>query len=354
MPRPPPAFGAPANGVRMLWVLLLVLLASAALLGLATGPASIGLGQIIQAMTPGGSADSAVTQTILQLRLPRVVLGMLVGAALASAGAAMQGVFRNPLAEPGLAGVSSGAALAAVALIVLGHGGIGGLPEAFALPAATFLGAGAACAVVVRLAQVDGVTHAATLLLAGVAINAVAGGAIGLLSYIAADDALRTATYWMFGSLARAGWTEIVVAGPVLLLAILWLPRYAGALNVLQLGESEASYLGIDVERLKRGLLLWVLLAVGASVALAGAIGFIGLIAPQLVRLAVGPDQRRVMPLSALLGAALLSLADWVARTVAAPADLPIGILTALIGGPFFIALLLRLRRHPLLSGAIG
>jgi iron complex transport system permease protein len=148
----------------------------------------------------------------------------------------------------------------------------------------------------------------------------------------------------MFGSLARAGWPEIAVVAPFLLLTLVLLPRHAAALNVLQLGEAEAGYLGIDVERLKRMLMLWVLLAVGGSVALAGAIGFVGLIAPHLVRLLVGADQRRLMPASALLGASLLTLADLVARTVAAPADLPIGILTALIGGPFFLLLLLRLR----------
>lgn len=329
-----------------LYIALAAGLVGVALLALASGPVPISLRQIAQALMPGAGGDDAVVQTIVQLRLPRVVLGLLVGAALAASGATMQGVFRNPLAEPGLIGVSSGAALAAVGLIVLGHRSswLHAVPPVVALPIATFVGAVLACALVMRLARVDGITQSATLLLAGLAINAIAGGAIGLLSYVAADDALRTATYWMFGSLARAGWAEIAVVAPFLLLTIVLLPRYAAALNVLQLGEAEAGYLGIDVERLKRSLMLWVLLAVGGSVALAGAIGFVGLIAPHLVRLLIGADQRRLMPASTLLGASLLTLADLVARTVAAPADLPIGILTALIGGPFFLLLLLRLR----------
>lgn len=327
---------------------------AAAVLALASGPVPIGIGDIAGVFMPGHSTDTAIAQTVLQLRLPRVLLGLLIGAALGVSGAAMQGVFRNPLAEPGLVGVSSGAALAAVAVIVLGRGWLPAWPAAFVLPVATFLGAALACALVMRLARVEGLTHGATLLLAGLAINAVAGGAIGLLSYLAVDDALRTATYWMFGSLARAGWSELAVVGPLLVLAIVRLPRHAAALTVLQLGEADAGHLGIDVEKLKRAVLLWVLLAVGGSVALAGAIGFVGLIAPQLVRLLAGPDPRRVMPLSALLGAGLLTLADWFARVAAAPADLPIGILTALVGGPFFIALLMRLRHGALLGGGLA
>ena len=333
----------PARALYAALAVAMILIAAAAL---ASGPLTIAPVELLRALV-GGATDEGVAQTVLQLRLPRVLLGLLVGAALAVSGAAMQGVFRNPLAEPGLIGVSSGAALAAVALIVLGHrfeGLMRIVPQAAALPLVTFGGAVLTCALVMRLARVNGLTHSATLLLAGLAINAIAGGAIGLLSYVAADDALRTATYWMFGSLGRAGWGEIAVVGPFLLLSILLLPRYAAELNVLQLGETEAGYLGVDVERLKRRLMAWALVAVGGSVALAGAIGFIGLIAPHLVRLLVGNDQRRLMPASALLGASLLTLADLVARTVATPADLPIGILTALIGGPFFMILLLRLR----------
>lgn len=329
-----------------------VLCVAAAALGLGMGPLDIPPGRIAGSLLQplgiaAGAAPAPQEQaTILQIRLPRVVLALLIGAALAQAGAAMQGIFRNPLADPGLVGISSGAALAAVAVIVLGDsaGLFEVLPPRFVLPAATFLGGAAATWLVMRIAMVDGHTRVGTLLLSGLALNAIAGAGIGFFSHVASDSALRSVTFWMFGSLGKVGWAEIAVAAPLLLLPLLLIPRDARALNALLLGEAEAGHLGVNVEGLKRRLTLLVVLAAGSAVALAGIVAFVGLIVPHLVRLWSGPDHRGLLPASALLGALLLTLADTAARVVLAPTELPIGILTALVGGPFFFLLLLRRR----------
>jgi iron complex transport system permease protein len=328
--------------------LLAVLTLLAVLLALGVGPVPITAGEILGSFGIGEAPPAYVTTVITEIRLPRVVLAVLIGAALAQAGAAMQGIFRNPLAEPAVVGVSGGAAVAAVAVIVLGEtaGWFEWIPARFMLPVATFAGGLAATWLVLRLARVDGYTRATTLILAGLALNAIAGAAIGFFSHIASDLALRSLMFWMFGSLGKAGWNEIAIAAPLLLVAIVLIPRHAQALNALQLGEAEAGHLGIDVERLKRRLALLVVLAAGSAVALAGLIGFVGLIVPHLVRLWAGPDHRLVLPASALLGALLLTLGDIAARTLLAPMELPIGVLTALVGGPFFLALLLRYRNE--------
>jgi iron complex transport system permease protein len=320
----------------------------AALGGLAAGPLDISVHDILGSLRLGAAPDPSAAATILQLRLPRVVLGLTVGAALAVSGAAMQGIFRNPLADPGLVGVSSGAALAAVAVIVLGVPLGLAAPKLFIsrwlLPLASFGGAALTTWLVSRLSRVDGTTQPAQMLLVGLAINAISGAGIGLLAHVASGPALRALTFWMYGSLGRVGWPEIAATAPLVLLAVLLIPLRGRELNALLLGEAEAAHLGVDVERLKRGLVLLVLLAVGGAVALTGIIAFVGLIVPQLIRLWAGPDHRLLLPASALLGGALLTAADTAARTLAAPLELPIGVLTALIGGPFFIALLLRLR----------
>ena len=337
---------------RTIAALLLAALAATALLALSCGSLDIPLSRIWailwQALggTPTVTPDTAENIAILQLRLPRLILGLMIGGALAQAGATMQAVFRNPLADPGLIGVSSGAALAAITVIVLGtHFAWDFIPLRWLLPLASFIGGAIVTLMVVRLASVDGVARPSTLLLAGLAINAVAGAGIGFLTQIADASALRSLSFWMFGSLGKAGWSEILAGAPLLLAVLIWLPREARSLNALLLGEAEAQHLGVDVEQLKRRVLFLMVLAVGVSVALAGIIGFVGLIVPHLIRLAFGPDHRLLLPASALLGAVLLSLADTAARTVLAPAELPVGILTALIGGPFFLALLMRYRR---------
>lgn len=280
---------------------------------------------------------------LLAIRLPRLVLAGIVGASLGMAGAVMQGIFRNPLAEPGLVGVSSGAGLAAAVVIVLGlpAQGLG----AAALPLFAFLGAALATWVVVGLGRQDGRTQVATMLLAGIAINAIAGAGTGLLVAVSDDAQLRSLTFWMLGSLGGATWPMLAVVAPLTLTPALVALALARPLDVLSLGERAAGSLGIEVERLKQLSVLLVALSVGASVAVTGVIAFVGLVVPHLVRLAVGPGHRLVLPGSLLLGACLLVLADLVSRTVVAPAELPVGVVTTLVGGPFFLGLLLRHRR---------
>jgi iron complex transport system permease protein len=322
------------------------------LLSITVGPVTIPPGEVLRALgwaaglpvTPPAPEHAAV---ILEIRLPRTLLGLLVGAALALAGAAMQGLFRNPLADPGLIGVSAGAALAAVSVIVLGSHGLAFLTGAlgsFSLPLAAFAGGLVTTIVVYRLASRDGQTSVATLLLAGIAVNALCGAATGLLTYVADDQQLRTLTFWSMGSLGGAGWSQVGSAALLIALPLLALPLLARTLNALLLGEAEAGHLGIAVQAMQRVIVLLAALAVGAAVAVSGIIGFVGLVVPHLLRLALGPDHRTLLPGAALLGGSLLLLADLLARTLVTPAELPIGILTALLGGPFFLALLMHRR----------
>ena len=302
------------------------------------------LGGLFGASSSAGSGETAI---VLQIRLPRTVLGFAVGAALALAGAALQGLFRNPLADPTLIGASSGGALAAVSVIVLGGavlGPLGGLARALALPVIAFAGAVVSTFLVYRFATRDRQTNVATMLLAGIGIGAIANAGIGILIFVSDDDQLRTLNFWLLGSLAAATWTVVLPALAFLIIPIIFLPRCAAGLNAFALGEAEAGHLGVSVERLKHQLIGLTALAAGASVAVAGAIGFVGLIVPHLVRLAIGADHRLVMPASTMLGGTLLVVADIAARTIVIPAELPIGIVTSLVGGPVFLWLLMRRR----------
>lgn len=318
-----------------------------ALLALASGPLHLPLSTVLAGF---GLGDAPVADyervSLLQVRAPRVCLSLLIGAALALAGAAMQGVFRNPLADPSLAGVSAGAALASTAWLALRVPlqleTL--LPTTWALPTAAFIGGLLAAALVARLARDDQHTSLATLLLAGLAVNAIASAGVGLFQQLANDSALRDITAWLYGSLGRSGWAELAVAAPLLLTAILLIPLHAPALNALLLGEAEAVHLGVEVERIKRHLLLLIVLATSTSVALAGIIGFVGLLVPHLARLLIGPSHRVLLPACALLGAALLTAADLAARTWLAPLELSVGIYTAVLGGPFFLYLLTQRR----------
>lgn len=285
---------------------------------------------------------------ILAIRLPRACLGVLVGGGLALAGALLQGLFRNPLADPGLIGVSGGAAFAAVATIVLGATLLKPLVAplgTYALPVAAFLGGLAMTALIYRLSTVEGRTFVATMLLAGIAINALTMAGTGYLIFMSDDRQLRDITFWMLGSLGGATWTQVLAIAPFAILPCLLAPRLARSLNALILGEREAQHLGFDVETTKLLAIGAVALAVGASVAVTGVIGFIGLVVPHLVRLLLGSDHRGVLIGAALLGAALILAADVVARVIVAPAELPIGILTATIGAPFFLWLLVSRRQ---------
>lgn len=290
--------------------------------------------------------DYSPTQekVLMSIRLPRVLMAALVGATLALSGAALQGLFRNPLAEPGLIGVSSGAAMAASVAIVIRSAlpwGLGALAEWF-VPVCASVGGLVTMLLVFRLACGRGRTNVATLLLFGVAINAIAGAATGLLIFLSNDQQLRDINFWLMGSLAGTTWKVMSVAAPVLLLCSLLMPTLARSLNLLLLGEREAEDLGVNTERLKRILVTLVGVGVGTAVSFTGMIGFIGLVVPHLVRLATGADHRLLMPVTALGGACLLLIADTTARTVAQPLDVPIGLVTSLFGAPFFLWMLLR------------
>lgn len=342
---------------RVVLIGLMLLLMVALLAGVGIGAVPISPSQVVTILleklmgqpvldVPYETRQAAV---LLTIRLPRVLLGVLVGAGLAVSGAAIQGLFRNSLAAPGLIGISSGATLAAVTVIVLGATVLEGLSQVlgrFTLPLAAFLGGVVTTWLIYKLSNQSGTTQVATMLLAGVAINALSGAVTGILTFMATDEQLRSITFWSLGSLGGASWQSLSAAAPLILIPLLAIPFLAQPLNALLLGEAEAGHLGIHVERVKRWLVLWVALAVGASVAVSGAIGFIGLVVPHLLRLTVGPDHRLVLPGSALLGAALLLASDLLARTIVVPAELPIGIVTSLMGGPFFLWLLLRNRGH--------
>jgi len=253
-------------------------------------------------------------------------------------------LFRNPLADPGLVGVSGGAGLAAAAAIVLGDRlpiGWIGVSSFSVLPAASFLGALASTSTLYGLATRDGRTSIATMLLAGVAIAALAGSFTGILAYASDDRQLRDLTFWSMGSLGGATWIKVELLAPIAALMLAATPFLSRGLNALALGEAEAFHLGVRVQRLKIAIVFLVAGAVGASVAAAGVISFVGIVAPHTLRIVVGPDHRALLPLSAAAGAILLASADVFARTLVAPSEMPIGILTAAIGAPFFLWLLL-------------
>ena len=295
---------------------------------------------------PGfGTPMSELEQTVVtQLRLPRLVLGLLVGAVLAQSGTAMQTLCRNPLADPGLIGISGGAAVFALAVIALGEQI--GLQGSVWVSLAAFLGALLTTFVVSRLAGGKTGVDVATLLLAGVAINALAGSLLGLLSYYADDDALRLMSFWQMGSLAGASWQQLPLGVVLMGVSSIALFMLRKPINTLLLGERQARYLGVNTVSLKRQLIIWVALGVGGAVALTGTIGFVGLIIPHIARMLVGANIRWLMPVSMLFGAAVLVLTDWIAKTIVAPAELPIGIITAAVGAPFFIYLLIQQKRR--------
>ena len=260
----------------------------------------------------------------------------------------MQGLFRNPLADPSLVGISSGAALAATAVVIVGDAASFTLPpifQLFAFPLAAFAGALVTTSIIYRLSTIAGQTAVATLLLAGIAINAIAQAFSGFLTFYATDTQIRNLTFWKLGSLGGGNWATVLTIVPFIVLPILLFSRLARPLNALLLGESEAGHLGFDIERVKRLTIILVALSVGASVAFTGLISFVGLVVPHLLRLTIGPDHRYLLPGSALLGAILLLAADLIARTLVAPAEMPIGVLTAITGAPFFLWLLLRDRK---------
>lgn len=317
------------------------------------GPMNISITQSINSLLPDAltgvwQIDDLPKHTSLviqQIRLPRTLLAIAVGAILAICGTIMQGLFRNPLADPGIIGVSAGASLGAAIAIVLFSSLTESYPQLLVLgtvPIFAFLGGALSTILVYKLGTSPTGTSVTMMLLAGVAIGALAGAGLGLLNYYAEDQALRDLSLWTQGSLAGASWASLLLAYSTLIVLFVLFYRDASSLNALLLGESEAKHLGINVQNLKRRLILLTAAGVGVTVALAGMIGFIGLIVPHLGRMLSGPEHKSLLPLSMVLGALLLLIADMIARTIVAPLDMPVGIVTALLGAPFFISLLIK------------
>jgi len=330
----------------MLLVTLLALL-GAVLASFAVGPLRLPPLEVMQALAVKlglldpqavSSRDLAV---VWQLRIPRALLGAMVGASLAMAGASLQGLFGNPLADPGIVGVSQGAALGAVAAIVLGAAGAAG----WLVPVAAFAGGALAIGLTYALARPGKGTGNATLLLVGIAMAAFCSALIGFLTYIASESELQSLVFWQMGSLARANWADVVAVVPLFAIGVFALQRLATPLDMLALGERQAQHLGLDVTRTRRRLVAFSALLVGAAVAFAGSISFVGLVVPHVARLLVGPGHRWLLPLSGLLGALLIVVADTAARTLDPPAEIPLGLFSAALGAPFFLWLVLQQRR---------
>lgn len=320
-----------------------------ALLSLGVGAVEMGPGETVAALLSllglPVTVDPQLVAVIAGLRLPRLGLELLVGGSLAFAGALMQGVLRNPLADPGLVGASGGAALAAVATIVLGAAWLPAALAPYAVALMAFAGALAATGLTMRLARIEGRVAVTALLLAGIAINAMAMAGVGLFIFASDDRQIRDISFWLLGSVAGATPAKVLALGAFAAIAALAAPMLARGLDAMILGEREAATLGVRVEALKRGAIVLSALVVGAAVSVSGAIGFLGLVGPHLARLLLGPLHRRLLPGAALLGAALCVGADMVARVVVQPAELPIGVVTSLIGAPLFLGLLAARRR---------
>ncbi|MCZ6501902.1 MAG: iron ABC transporter permease [Gammaproteobacteria bacterium] len=321
----------PRAGLGILALILLI----AAVVSLGVGTASIPMVEVFSTLM-GEGFSSAHKTIVVDIRLPRTLLAVLVGAGVATSGAAIQGLFRNPLADPALIGVSGGAALFAAGYLVVGvELGIASL----GIAVSAFVGGLLTTWLVLEIGRRGGTIS--SMLLAGVAINAVALSGVGILTYLSSDIELRSVAFWALGSLNGADWTAVIIAGSILPIIAVFLTR-SEQLNAITLGDREAGHLGISVARLRIEIVILTALATGISVALCGVIAFVGLVVPHLIRLSLGSNHYVVIPGSAILGGILLLFADSLSRTVFSPAELPVGIITALLGGPFFIYLIVR------------
>ncbi|MFD3946425.1 FecCD family ABC transporter permease [Streptomyces sp. NPDC058579] len=342
-----PSGRKPRGTAATLTLVLLAVLLVLALLSAGIGAYEIPLGDVLASVQHrvglGGHALERSAESVLwNIRLPRVVLAILVGASLGCAGALMQGVFGNPLAEPGVIGISAGAAVGAVGAIALGLSFFGN----WTVTVCAFVAGLATVFLVYAMSRAGGRTEVVTLILTGIAVNAFAGALIGLFIFFADNAQITQITFWQLGSLAQATWPKVLAVLPCALIGLAIAPFYARKLDLLALGERPARHLGVEVERLRIVLILVVALLTAAAVAVAGIITFVGLLVPHLLRMANGPGHRFLVPGSALGGAVVLAAGDLAARTVAAPAELPLGVLTALFGSPFFFWLLRRTRRR--------
>jgi iron complex transport system permease protein len=338
-------------------LLLALLLAAALLVSAAVGAFGFTPGEMVRyvaqalGLSAPGEADALARNVFLRLRLPRVLLSALSGAVLGVSGTMMQGLFRNPIVEPGLVGTSAGAALGASVVFVFGAGAFAAPLGSVAVPLLAFAGAFGATMLVYRLSTAFGKVNVFTLLLAGIAVNAVCAAGTGFLSYVARDPQARNITFWSLGTYTTATWRGVAFVAAAFAVGYAWSLRDAKALNALMLGEDEAAYLGVDPQRLVLRLLVLNTLMVAVATAMTGVIAFVGLVVPHVLRIAKSSDYRFLLPASALFGAALMAGTDVVARILIPPAELPIGIITALVGAPVFLSILLRQGRGTGLHG---
>ena len=326
---------------RMVIAAMIALLPLSFIVALSYGSVAISFQDVIGALS--GAQDGSRSELVVQqLRVPRAILAALVGALLGICGAATQGLFRNPLADPSLIGVTAGASAGAATMIFFASqlSSLTGLMGLGLISAGAFIGGILTVLLVYSLATNRNGTSVATMLLAGIAITAIAGGLTSLMEFFASNEMLRRISLWRMGGLEGANTQRVLVAAVMATFICFSLPRFSKVLNALLLGESEARHLGIAVQKTKIMLILLVAAGVATSVALAGTIAFVGLVVPHIIRLLIGPDHRYLLPTSALGGAILLLLADTLARTMLAPIELPVGLVTALLGAPFFISLL--------------
>jgi iron complex transport system permease protein len=328
--------------------LLVLLLAGSVLLAVGVGTVAIPPGATLRLVAwklglagPPAGVPASTAVILFELRIPRVVLAALVGAALAVSGAVYQALFRNPMADPAIVGISSGAALGAVAVILVAGGTLAG---GMAVPVAAFAGALAVGLLVYRVARIGPSVQVATLLLAGIAVAAVISAVISLVMAFSEEE-VRSIYFWLLGGLAARGWEAVAAAAPLVAAGMAAAVLTVRDLNLLALGEERAAQLGMEVERFKRVALATGALLTGAAVSVAGVIGFVGLMTPHILRLVLGSDHRRLLPASVLGGATFMVLADLAARTLVAPSEIPVGAVTAILGGPFFLYLLRRERR---------
>jgi iron complex transport system permease protein len=329
---------------RLVMAGLVAALVAVALTATVVGAAGMSAGEAFRALAgllrhgtdATGSYPDWAPRVLLDLRLPRIAMAIIVGAALSTAGASFQGIFRNPLAEPYLLGVSAGAGLGATIAIVWKPLNALGI---YTLPLFAFVGATLAAFLVYRLATVGGHTSAASLLLSGVAVGSTITAVMSFLM-VATERDLHTVVIWLMGGLTTATWDKICITLPVVGAGFIYMMLMSRRMNLLLMGEERARELGVDSRRTRRNLMIVAALTTAAAVAFSGLIGFIGLMVPHIMRLLVGPDHRRLLPATALFGAVLLLAADTVARTAIAPTEIPVGIITAAVGGPFFLYLL--------------
>lgn len=338
----------PASHTGLIAISIGVVLVVAFFASVAIGAVSLSLGDVLRAILArfsGGTADpeTAFNEAVVwDLRLARVLTAVIIGASLATCGAAMQGLFGNPLADPGIIGVSSGASLGAIVVVVLQISTFG----LWTLPIGAFLAGTATTFVIYALARPGRAGgDNSRLLLVGIAVNAIGGAFAGYLTYLATTEQLQSLTFWSMGSLSSAKWITVGISAPPTILGILLLYRWSRQLDLLALGERQARHLGVDVKRLRRKLIFVTALLVAAAVSFNGTIGFVGLVIPHLFRLMIGPAHRLLIPFSAAGGALLVMLADLAARTLDPPSEVPIGVIMGSLGGPFFLWMIYRSRR---------